>query len=545
MRLLCVSAALLAGACFESAAQPGVCFVDERRECTCEDGGLGWETCFANIPAVWGPCTCNKQPVANAGSDRTVPYNATVFLDATNSLDADGPDRIYEWMIVSAPAGSLAMLDDTSSARPSFFTDLPGQYRFALTVGDGLKTSEPVMTTVTATNAAPVAVVAPGRKLYTGTSFALDGSSSFDTNGDPLTFQWTVTSAPLGSTAVPASAAAAMTQFVPDVHGQYEISLTVNDGRAASTPATVKLDVYFPLTEIPYMRDAAYSAALDRVVTIGLFPNALYLYNPVTGASNTVALSQEPQALALSPDGLTAVVGHPNLVSVVNLQTRVVTLTKVMNAGTLDIVHGGNGYAYVFPSAGTNNAIQNVPLNSSAVTLGGLGPLMRAERVPGTPTIYAAFTASDEIYRYDIVSNSPTITRAVTAEACDDLWISDDGQRIFTRCATIFSTSDVAAQDMQLQGSIPGVTYVNSLAQSSTSNKLLVVPGDSTKVRIHTNGTLALEREITVPRFLINDMGYDAGARFVFLRSDNQSYTVILATSTSASTVCAIATFSL
>jgi hypothetical protein len=474
-----------------------------------------------------------------------VSYKSTVVLDGSQSSDDDGPDRVYRWETTSVPAGSIATLDDATLLQPSFFTDVPGQYRFTLIVGDTFKTSEASSVTITAVNDAPVAVVSPGRKMYAGTQFTLDGSASSDANDDPLTYQWTVTSAPAGSTASPASPASATTAFVPDVHGQYELALTVHDGSSSSAPATVALDVYFPLTNIPFfIRDAEYSPSLDRVVIVGIFPNALYLYDPASGNSTSVALSQEPFELSLSPDGLSAVVGHSYLVSVVDLQTRTVTLTKATGAGTLDIVHGGNGYAYVFPTAGTSNSIQNVPLSGSAVTAGGLAPITYAMRVPGTLTMYAAPTAYDGIYRYDIVSNSATLTRAVTSPSCEKLWISDD-KRIITRCGTIFSTSNVEAQDMQLLGSLPGVSYIADLAQSSTSSTLLVVPGDITKLRIHNSGSLALVRELTLPRFLIDDMGYTGNGAYVFLRADNQSYTVIEETSTSAATVFGMGTFSL
>lgn len=525
MRLLCACAALLVSACLEDAARPGTCIVTDRRECVCDDGGLGWETCFLGFPAVWGPCTCNAQPVADAGPDRTVPYRSTVMLDATASIDMDGPERTYEWMIVSVPAGSTTTLDDIATDRPSFFADLPGEYTFALVVGDGNKTSAAAMTTITAVNNKPVAVVSPGAKMFAGTIFALDGSGSYDANSDPLTYQWTVASAPAESTAVPVSPSDATTQFVPDVQGVYKLALTVDDGRAASAPAIVTLDVFFPLKQVKFMRDAAYSAALDRIVLAGINPNALYLVNPVTGASAAIALSKEPFALSLAPDGLSAVVGHEDLVSLVNLQTKAVTLTKTMSAGTLDLVHGGNGFAYVFPSAGTSNSIQNVPLSASAVTQGDLAPITHAELAPGSLTMYAAPDAFDGIYRYDIVSNSPSLTRGVSSKACGRLWISDDAQRIFTRCGTVYSISNIAAQDMQQIGTLEGITYVQYLAQSSTSNKLLTVSG--TKLRIYTSTTLAFEREVTLPQFLINDMAYDGDGEYVFLRADNQSYIVI------------------
>ncbi len=549
MRALCWIAALLAVGCFEDAARPGVCTFGERRDCTCDDGGPGWETCYNDSPAVWGPCICNGQPIADAGNNQTVSYNTTVRLDASRTRDTDGPDRIYEWMIESVPAGSLAMLDDPSSARPSFFTDLPGEYRFTLLVSDGLKTSALSSVMVTAVNDAPVAIVEPGGALHAGTQFVLDGSASSDLNSDPLTYEWSVTSAPADSVAQPAEPTAATTEFVPDVVGTYELSLTVHDGRTSSAPATITLDAYYPLWMLPFIPlDAEYSRALDRVVMIGQFPHQLYVYDPATGDSVAVPLSRVPTALSLSPDGLTAVVGHEALISIVQLQTPVVSSTRSITGTTaFDIVHGGNGYAYVFPSA-TSRAIQNVPLAGGPITAGSDTIEYRAQLVPGTLTMYAAPTFYDGIFRIDIVANSATVTRAVSSDSCDELWISDDGQRIFTRCGTVYSISDDAASDMLLQGPIPGASFVKHLSQSSSAGKLLVAPGNmpaSSTLRVYSYPSLAFEKSIELPLFLVNGMPSTGLGAFAFLRADNTTFTVIQRTASSSSPVYGMGTFEL
>lgn len=62
----------------------------------------------------------------------------------------------------------------------------------------------------------------------------LNGSGSNDPESDPLTYSWTFSQRPNGSTATLQSPTTSAPTFVPDVAGTYIIGLIVNDGQAAS-----------------------------------------------------------------------------------------------------------------------------------------------------------------------------------------------------------------------------------------------------------------------------------------------------------------------
>jgi hypothetical protein len=65
-----------------------------------------------------------------------------------------------------------------------------------------------------------------------GVGVWLDGRSSADPEGDPLSFAWTVVAQPPGSTAALETPSAGVTRFVPDVLGNYIVQLTVTDSLA-------------------------------------------------------------------------------------------------------------------------------------------------------------------------------------------------------------------------------------------------------------------------------------------------------------------------
>ncbi|HVO30239.1 MAG TPA: PKD domain-containing protein [bacterium] len=71
----------------------------------------------------------------------------------------------------------------------------------------------------------------------------LDGSQSYDPQGLPLTYSWSIQSAPSGSNAPLLNAATGHATIVPDKEGTYFVSLVVNDGYVDSDPATIQVSV--------------------------------------------------------------------------------------------------------------------------------------------------------------------------------------------------------------------------------------------------------------------------------------------------------------
>ena len=67
----------------------------------------------------------------------------------------------------------------------------------------------------------------------------LNGSGSSAPDGGSLTYAWTLTSAPEGSTATLTGATTVSPKFTPNVAGAYVATLVVNDGAVSSNPDTV------------------------------------------------------------------------------------------------------------------------------------------------------------------------------------------------------------------------------------------------------------------------------------------------------------------
>ncbi len=190
----------------------------------------------------------NQRPIADAGDDQTVNLNATVTLDGRESRDPDnGPSPLtFSWSILTKPSGSTAVLSNPIAVRPTFRADKAGEYVIQLIVNDGADSSAPDTVRITTRNTRPVADAGDDQNRNVGDTVALDGTGSFDADGDPLSYQWSFTSRPAGSTATIANPALPTTSFVADRPGMYVVQLVVNDGQFDSLPDTATITIIVP-----------------------------------------------------------------------------------------------------------------------------------------------------------------------------------------------------------------------------------------------------------------------------------------------------------
>lgn len=182
-------------------------------------------------------------PVANAGTAQSVVINTLVTLDGSGSTASSGAVLTYGWSFSSKPGGSNAALSSATVVKPTFTPDIPGVYVLKLVVNDGSLDSAASTVTITAFvgNAPPVANAGRAQSVVVNTLVTLDGSGSSDANGDTLTYSWSFSSKPAGSSATLSSATVVKPTFTPDVAGDYVLSLVVNDGTVSSAASSVTI----------------------------------------------------------------------------------------------------------------------------------------------------------------------------------------------------------------------------------------------------------------------------------------------------------------
>lgn len=209
----------------------------------------------------WDITLANAAPIADAGRDQAVPLGSIAVLDGSSSSDADGDPLTYRWAFAAKPAGSSAALSGAGAATPTFVADRAGLYDIALIVNDGHSDSTPDTVRIGTANSAPSADAGSAQTAYVGNTVTLDGTASSDADGDPLSYQWSFTTKPVGSQAVLSNPTASQPSFTVDKPGSYTAQLIVNDGTVDGPPDSV---VVSTLNSRPVA-----DAGADQVATVG------------------------------------------------------------------------------------------------------------------------------------------------------------------------------------------------------------------------------------------------------------------------------------
>ena len=134
----------------------------------------------------------NDAPTANAGPDQSASEEGVVTLSG-GGTDPEGESLTYVWTQTSGPA--VTMQDPPSASQLKFVTpNRKANYRltFSLTVNDGVQNSaaDTVRVSVSAVDQRPKAEAGQSQSVVFGELVTLDGSGSFDPEGERLTYEW-------------------------------------------------------------------------------------------------------------------------------------------------------------------------------------------------------------------------------------------------------------------------------------------------------------------------------------------------------------------
>jgi len=182
----------------------------------------------------------NSSPTAQFSYSPTTPKAGQSVAFTNLSTDPDADTLSWYWNFGDGSSSTLK--------NPSHTYTSAGQYSASLEASDpdgATHTANQTLTVDVAStggsNSAPVANAGADLNVATGSTVILDGSTSSDTEGDALTYQWGVISVPTGSNATLTNADTFNPSFTADVGGNYVFSLVVNDGSLDSTADSVTI----------------------------------------------------------------------------------------------------------------------------------------------------------------------------------------------------------------------------------------------------------------------------------------------------------------
>jgi hypothetical protein len=310
----------------------------------------------------------NNRPVAAISSNATplalpsgpairLPSNTQITLRGGASVDADGDAITYSWSLTDKPVGSAAVLSASNTANVQLTPDKDGAYVVVLRATDPSGAYSEQRLTIAAGTYAPVAVLdRSNMTVLVGEALATSAGSSYDEDGDALTYAWAIDARPAGSVAAIANPASSTLNFTPDVAGAYVISVTISDGKSSSIAyvniralTSIANSVALPFAPL----DTRYSRGLDRLVTVATNPNALKIVDPFTGGIKTVMLPVAVKSLQLSGDGKLAAVLHEGIVSLVDLQTATLVRSSATGGSHTDAFITNEGIVYLIGTSGS------------------------------------------------------------------------------------------------------------------------------------------------------------------------------------------------
>ena len=225
---------------------------------------------FGSFPDIVQVTLSNAPPIANAGASQVYSVGtASITLDGSRSADPEGMPLSYRWTQTS---GWNVTLSNPQAVNPAFTNPWPGTYVFELVVNDGIQDSQPASVSITVgTNHAPVANAGPS--LYVSTnSVALDGTASYDPDGDgTLTYQWRQLSGPTVTLAGTNTATPLVSGFRPNTTVQKCVfQLVVSDGSLTSAPSSMTITVVPSFsTNALYLENPPFDPSRPTIVAFG------------------------------------------------------------------------------------------------------------------------------------------------------------------------------------------------------------------------------------------------------------------------------------
>jgi hypothetical protein len=318
---------------------------------------------------------------------------------------------------------------------------------------------------------------------------------------------------------------------------------------AATEPGVTPLAVASRVALPHNIIDAEFNKALNKIVMVGSYPaNALYVYDVATGTEQQQPLNSSPTTVSISPDGLSAAVGHAALITIVDLATvgqpgAPAPILLDVSTEVFDVILDGNGYVHVLPRLSQGGGIHSVRIatNTEQVSTGRtIWPSTRGRLHPAGNHFYTMRSGTpDDIEKWSISSGGAAWLYDSAYhgeyEMCRNLWFDESGATIYTACGNTLRSSEVQTQDMVFAGALelsPSNFYgwrIQSLSHSAAQGEIALIEYERYNceqvpttdpcfehLAFYESASLNRLAVNSIPPVTVNDVSYAQRGLFVF-----------------------------
>lgn len=283
--------------------------------------------------------------------------------------------------------------------------------------------------------------------------------------------------------------------------------------------------------------DAEFCKKTNKIITISTNPNVLSIIDPITNTVESIALNLKPNCLAVNSTNSKAVVGHYGKVSIIDLTSKKLVKEYDVLCDVFDILLTTSDWVYACPGyySHANRRLYCLNLNSGIIMLStsfgmNVSYTINAKLDPTESFIYGVSYGvfPSNMHKLDIrngvaegLYSSPYHGEY---EMSDDLWMPEDGNKIFTKGKSVFEMTQIKATDMNFISKIQNSYNINYLSHSSVNNKVYLVNNINNVVFSYKYSDLSPSENYTLENFLIRSSDtsatlYNAIAKYVFVNA--------------------------
>lgn len=336
--------------------------------------------------------------------------------------------------------------------------------------------------------------------------------------------------------------------FSPDRPGDYTVTATFSsDNDVYEASATVVSPPSRLLKKS--IVDASPVPATNSIVYVSSEPRELGMLSSDADVTFSLSLPKTPTSLAIAPSGDLAAVGHDGWISIVNLATREIEQNIPISVNVFDLVFAGTGDVYYTPDRDQWTHLYRTKIKTGEETKSEFNIYAQTRiKLHGSGGfIYGAdngLTPSD-IEKYILDTNGRIVNSYDSPyhgdhDFCGDLWLPEKGHRIFTKCGTVLTSSEIREKDLQYRANLKNVSRITSLIQLDEVSEVVVLESGielqnlefdisgnlNSRIIIFDSPFLEQKNEFELPSIIIEGRKYPVDGRYI-LKTGERTFFVL------------------